>query len=180
MRIGSFKFKGQAYDCLGRFEYERPARCFWLYELRSLCPDCGRGFTCTATESAINKRMLRRRCDACRSPGVPVTPIAKPWKTAGKRVKKSDQRANLSAATLRKPAARAAGGVPTVATHDAACETGTHQRGLGAVPVPDAFDIQSAPMALRVLLDLAENSKIERTRLDAAKTILDLALGFSN
>jgi hypothetical protein len=68
----SFRFKGQAYECTGSFEYEVPARWVSVIELHSRCPDCGRGFSCTATRSQIRKRELRRRCDYCCSPGVPV------------------------------------------------------------------------------------------------------------
>jgi hypothetical protein len=77
----SFKFRGQAYECTGRFEYEVPARWVSVIELHSRCPDCGRGFSCTATRSQIRKRELRRRCDSCRSPGVPIPVKPKPRRT---------------------------------------------------------------------------------------------------
>jgi hypothetical protein len=65
----SFKFKGQAYDCVGSFECEIPARLVLVLELYSRCPDCGRGFLCTATQAQV---------------GVPVV-LAKPAANVGKR-----------------------------------------------------------------------------------------------
>jgi hypothetical protein len=91
----SFKFRGQAYECTGRFEYEVPARWVSVIELHSRCPDCGRGFSCTATQSQIRKRELRRRCDSCRSPGVPVPVKPKPRRT---------RRVTAPRAFARKPA----------------------------------------------------------------------------
>jgi len=73
MKVGrTFKHRGQQYECLDRFEYERPATWIWIYTLRSACPECGRRFTCTASKSQRDKNQLPRRCEHCRDPGRPV------------------------------------------------------------------------------------------------------------
>ena len=67
-----FKRRGQRYECVDRFGYERPAQFTWVYTLEGCCPDCGRGFTFTASATQINKGQLSRRCERCRDPGRPV------------------------------------------------------------------------------------------------------------
>jgi hypothetical protein len=70
MKLGkTFRHRGQQYECVDRFEYERPATRIWIYTLRSTCPDCGRQFTCTATQSQWKKNQMPRRCERCRAPG---------------------------------------------------------------------------------------------------------------
>jgi hypothetical protein len=72
-RIGdSFNFKGQSYEISDSFEAEIPARVVLIHELRSCCPDCGKVFYCTASARQLRHRHLRRRCDDCCKPGVPV------------------------------------------------------------------------------------------------------------
>jgi len=73
MKVGkTFRQRGQQYECVDRFEYERPATWIWIYRLRSTCPDCNRPFTCTASKSQWKKNQISRRCERCRAPGRPV------------------------------------------------------------------------------------------------------------
>src|SRR5687767_14150640 len=71
----TFTRRGQRYRCVGRLDYEtRDGRWIDLFELESVCPDCGSAFVCLATRKAARRSMLRLRCDSCRAPGVPVKP----------------------------------------------------------------------------------------------------------
>jgi hypothetical protein len=73
LRIGdSFNFKEQTYELVDSFETEIPARVVRIHEPRSRCPDCGKVFYCTASARQLRHRHLRRRCDLCCKPGVPV------------------------------------------------------------------------------------------------------------
>jgi hypothetical protein len=75
MNVGtSFTHRGQAYECLDRFEHEIPAKWVWVYKLRSICPDCGERFICTATPTQRKNNSMPRRCERCRAPGIPVSP----------------------------------------------------------------------------------------------------------
>jgi hypothetical protein len=69
---GSFVYQGQRYECVGSFDYVRPETWIQVFELRSVCPDCGRPFSCSATQSQRKNGSMPRRCERCRSPGRPV------------------------------------------------------------------------------------------------------------
>jgi hypothetical protein len=64
----SFTSRGQRYDCIGDFEYERPATWVQVFTLRSVCPDGGRRFECTASRTQRKNNLMPRRCERCRSP----------------------------------------------------------------------------------------------------------------
>jgi hypothetical protein len=81
-----FEIGAQRYVCVDYYEHEIH-RWVTMYELKSRCVDCGRPFVCRATISAVRKRQVTRRCEDCRSPGVPVKPRKAPPKAA--RIKKS-------------------------------------------------------------------------------------------
>jgi hypothetical protein len=73
MRPGTkFRLRGQPFTCLRSFETIVPAKCVTLHVLASECPECGQPFTVTTTASRIHKREVRRRCQDCVRPGVPV------------------------------------------------------------------------------------------------------------
>jgi hypothetical protein len=68
MKIGhTFKFRGQRYTCVDRFEIEHRTD-YWIpiLELESRCPTCGAAFSLTASRTQIRKRSLVRRCRPCR------------------------------------------------------------------------------------------------------------------
>jgi hypothetical protein len=74
MKVGeTFSIRGQRYDCIGDFEYERPATRVQVFTLRSVCPDCGRRFECTATRTQRKNNSMPRRCEHCKAPGRPVS-----------------------------------------------------------------------------------------------------------
>lgn len=99
----TFKRRGQQYECVGRFEHEVPARFVWIYELRSHCADCGRGFGLTASSGQIHNRQLSRRCENCRNPGVPVAEIAAPPSKRKAKCKARKRIARRIARTKRMP-----------------------------------------------------------------------------
>src|SRR5258708_18812046 len=73
VKVGdSFTSRGQRYDCVDDFEYERPATWVRVFTLRTICPDCGRKFECTATKTQRKNYLLPRRCERCQAPGRPV------------------------------------------------------------------------------------------------------------
>ncbi len=73
MKVGdSFINRGQEYECLDRFEHEFPAKWVWIYKLRTICPDCGQRFECTATKTQRKNNLMPRRCQRCQAPGRPV------------------------------------------------------------------------------------------------------------
>lgn len=73
MKIGrSFISNGQHYECVDCFGYQRPAAWVSIYTLRSMCPDCGKTFECTATKTQRKNNSMPRRCERCRAPGRPV------------------------------------------------------------------------------------------------------------
>jgi hypothetical protein len=71
----SFRRRGQAYRCIGTDGYWNK-RDYWVstYTLRSLCAECGREFTTSATVTKIRRGLLSRRCEQHASPGKPVCP----------------------------------------------------------------------------------------------------------
>jgi hypothetical protein len=66
-----FKVGGQRFKCVGANEYEIH-RWVTLYDLESRCVDCGRPFRTSATKTAVRLQSVTRRCEDCRSPGIPV------------------------------------------------------------------------------------------------------------
>jgi hypothetical protein len=73
VKVGdSFTSRGQRYDCVGDFEYERPATWVQVFTLRTTCPDCGRKFECTATKTQRKNNLMPRRCGRCQAPDRPV------------------------------------------------------------------------------------------------------------
>jgi reverse gyrase len=54
----SFVSRGQKYGCVDSFERERPAAWVRLYTLISKCADCGRQFTCTASQGQRRRKYL--------------------------------------------------------------------------------------------------------------------------
>ena len=113
MRIGAtFKLRGQPYECTGSFEHDIPARCVTVFELYTRCPDCGRGFTATASASQIHKRQVNRRCHDCRSPGVPIKVAAKQQASAMKPARKTKRKVRRA---MRKNLATGPQRAPTVA-----------------------------------------------------------------
>lgn len=70
----SFRCRSQEYWLVGTEAYETPdGRMGKLQCLFTHCPSCGEGFVLRATATAVkNRHNLRRRCDKCKRPGVPV------------------------------------------------------------------------------------------------------------
>lgn len=76
MKVGSrFELHGQRYFCVGTKAHETSyGRHLTLLVLESDCPECGATFRLMATKTNIRHRVLTRRCEDCRRPGVPVDP----------------------------------------------------------------------------------------------------------
>jgi hypothetical protein len=74
----SFEWQGQWFYPLGLHAHEcLDGRWVDLVEYESICPDCGAWFEAMASKGRMARRELTRRCEECRSPGVPVRPIKK-------------------------------------------------------------------------------------------------------
>ena len=66
-------FRTQTYECTGYAPHVlRDGRTISMCHLKTACPNCGTVFQLKATISNARKRVFRRRCDACKAPGVPV------------------------------------------------------------------------------------------------------------
>jgi hypothetical protein len=121
----TFKRRGQQYECVDRCGYERPAQFIWIYTLHSLCPDCGRRFSCTASKTQIDKGRLSQRCERCRDPGRPIDLPAVKSATAKPafRAKASNRRRSIGPAA--EPTPQVADGVSheTIASPAAAVST---------------------------------------------------------
>lgn len=77
--IRRFNRDGQLYATRGAIRRQTVEVVRSFIDVTSCCADCGAPFTFTTTLGAVNRygAYLRRRCDACKAPGVPVDRIAK-------------------------------------------------------------------------------------------------------
>ncbi len=125
MRIEDFEIGGQKYTCVGSSEYEIQPRWVTLYDLKTHCVDCGRAFKTQATKTRIRRREMSRRCEDCRSPGIPIErrkAAPKPPRAKAPSARKAQRRrAQARLAARRAPVAVArapqqpAGKLPAVA-----------------------------------------------------------------
>src|ERR1700684_354006 len=99
MKIEDFEVDGQKYTCTGSSEYEI-RRWVTLYDLKTRCVDCGRAFETQATQTRIRRREMSRRCEDCRSPGVPINLTPKPCRAKARSARKAGcRRAQVRFAT---------------------------------------------------------------------------------
>ena len=92
MKVGTrFNLHRQRYFCVGIKEHEtRDGRWLQLLRLETDCPDCGETFRLLTTKTNARKRILTRRCEDCRRPGIPVEPRRRaPAAAKGKKLKKA-------------------------------------------------------------------------------------------
>jgi hypothetical protein len=92
VRVGTrFNLHDQRYFCVGTKEHEtRDGRWLQLLRLETDCPDCGETFRLLTTKTNTRKRILTRRCEDCRRPGVPVERRRRaPAVAKGKKLKKA-------------------------------------------------------------------------------------------
>jgi hypothetical protein len=69
-------YRGQLYKCVDAFPHvTRDERNVDLLVIRSRCADCWQTFEFRVTLYSFRRRRLRRRCEECRRPGVPVGPV---------------------------------------------------------------------------------------------------------
>ncbi len=70
--------RGQIYErTLDRLHLTRDGRLVLVAGLRSRCATCGRSFEFTATEHAIAKGWVNRRCQVHKKPGSKVKTVSK-------------------------------------------------------------------------------------------------------
>jgi hypothetical protein len=98
----TFRLGEQEYECVGfRDHITRFGQQIALAVLRSHCPECGAAFEFTSTKTRVRQReVIRRRCDAHKRPGAPVSDGRK-----RKRQRRRRQIARLYAAAARYRAA---------------------------------------------------------------------------
>jgi hypothetical protein len=92
VKVGTrFDLHRQRYFCVGTKEHEtRDGRWLQLLRLETDCPDCGETFRLLTTKTNARKRILTRRCEDCRRPGIPVEPQRRaPAMAKGKKMKKA-------------------------------------------------------------------------------------------
>jgi hypothetical protein len=155
-----FNFSGQRYVCIGYRDYETMyGRWLSMLVLETDCPSCGIDFRLLATRTNARRRLLTRRCEDCRSPGVPVDP----WRRKAAKAEPAPRR--KSRRSKRPPAVRAA--APLIRAQRAPEQRAVVSPSIAPLAPIAALAVAPAPCPMSSAADIASRDAAAETYMRA-------------